>query len=292
MSAGFAKALVLLPRYGSRTQVFARSHHSKRPGSNGSEPRLPPLTRLAWIFVAPIACTTILNIDGHYVSASNTTKSVDSGALPESGAGASAGATAQGNGGSALLGVGGTGTGGAVVHTGGAPPSGGVAGAAGSIVGAGGDVVVPDCSDLGCDTGLKCCGSPSADTKACYPPSPLVGCGDTGCDYCSDPIPDNATATCIDKNCAFACNVGFVQKNGACIAEATGGAGGRNAGGTPGTGGAPCVDRTCPTCGPAGPFGCCLPSGNCGCTYFDISLGGRASIGYCLPRPESIFPPR
>jgi hypothetical protein len=269
------------------TQVLSRIGRRNRGRSDRSELRLHPIV---WLALAPVACTTILNIDGHYVAVSSAGgRPVDSGSpTQESGVVASGGSPVDGSGGVIVIGVGGANAGGAVVQSSGGSTSGGTNGAGGGGTG-GTVVVVPDCSQNPniCKAGEKCCGSPATNDKGCYVPSPLVGCSLSGCDHCTNTAPANATQACVEGTCAFACNPGFNEKNGACIPMTTG-AGGTDAGPT-GAGGSPCVPRQCAGCGPAGPFGCCQLNGTCGCTYFDLAIGGRVGIGYCAPY---ILPPR
>jgi hypothetical protein len=242
-------------------------------------------------------CASILDIDGHYLglakgSGGSVAHEPDAEA-PSVDAAIIDGAT-HGEGG--VLTTGGAPTGGVVTSAGGAVSGAGgtmnTGGAAsGGVTGTGG----ADCMHAGaCETGQKCCGSKTTTATACYVPAPLVGCGETGCDPCADAVPANATAICDTGKCSFKCNPGYTDKSGACTATGTGGAG---AGGT-GAGGRGATtacndDKDCPTgCGPAGIFGCCLSSGMCGCTYLNIEIGGQINIGYCLPRPPVILPPR
>ncbi|HEX4340163.1 MAG TPA: hypothetical protein VH062_29850 [Polyangiaceae bacterium] len=246
-------------------------------------------------------CTSILNIDGHYVAGTTTASGGETTSRPDADSGMDAevasggtgpggaggapetGGTAAGQGGS-TTGAGGTTGMGGEVETGGAVESGGAPGAGG----------VRDCAVAGneCVKGQKCCGSQAVQGSTCYAPSPLVGCGDTGCDYCSDPVPNNSTPSCKGGACSFACDPGYVEQSGGCVAMTTGTGGVTGTGGaSTSTGGAPAVttcdlDKDCSiSCGPAGPFPCCMPNSMCGCTFFNLKLGSLPPIGYCLPRP-------
>ncbi|HEX3598123.1 MAG TPA: hypothetical protein VHU80_23595 [Polyangiaceae bacterium] len=259
---------------------------------------MPRLAVWLPLFVG-IGCASILDIDHRY-----TAGTAASGG--ESASDASTGAmdaTPLDTGGNAVS-----------ANSGGALESGGAIGSAGAPPGAGGTtgvgggpevggagesggattVGVADCSQPGneCAKGEKCCGSEAVKGSTCYGPSPLVGCGDTGCDYCSDPVPTNSTPSCRSGACSFTCDPGYVEHTGACVAMGTGGASG--SGGKTGTGGSTAVqtcdyDTECTvSCGAAGPFPCCMPNSMCGCTFFNLKVGNLPPIGYCLPRPPQI----
>jgi hypothetical protein len=267
----------------------------------------------AWLSVVVAAgCASILDIDGRYVAITgdggHTSRSQDA----STGAVDSGPSESGGAGGSSARSSGGSGNGGATTRSGGTTGSGGTlasGGETGSTGGATSDV--PDCTKPGseCPKGQKCCGSPVAKGSSCYLPSPGVGCGDTGCDYCSDPVPTNSTPSCSASGgagsggagsgglvCSFTCDDGFVENSGACVPKGTGGAGAGGAGGKTGTGGrtssggstpTPCqTDEDCSvSCGIAGPQPCCMPNKFCGCTFFQLQIGKSIPIGYCLPRP-------
>jgi hypothetical protein len=253
----------------------------------------------AWLsVVVAVGCASILDIDGRYVAITGdgghgsrspdaSTGGVDSGRGESGGVGAS---NTQASGGSES---GGTTTGsGGTSGTGGTLASGGEPGSTG-----GSTSEPPDCAKTGCPKGQKCCGSPVAKGSSCYVPSPGVGCGDTGCDYCSDPVPTNSTPSCSAGKCAFTCDQGFMEDSNECVAISSGGAGGGGAGGKTGSGGratssggstsTTCrVDNDCTvSCGMAGPIPCCMLNHICGCTFFQVQVGNAIPIGYCLPRP-------
>jgi len=238
-----------------------------------------------------VGCSAILNIDGHYVEGQTGSggrghdaaiRTVDAGPMEtggaaEDGAGGAATGGTEGESGGASMGGMLAAAGGVISSMAGAPGSGGALGEKGAV-----------CTVDDCQAGLKCCGIESSPTKACYAPGPLVGCGESGCDHCMDPVPTHATAACTAGKCSFTCDPGFADQKGTCVATGTGGtgAGGANTGGHAGATGCS-KDKDCPIgCGPAG-FGCCMIRGICGCTWFNIELGGASAIdfGYCLPRP-------
>lgn len=241
-----------------------------------------------------VGCSAILNIDGHYVEGQKGSggrghdaapHTVDAGpsqtgGAAEAGAGGDGAGGAEAESGGASMGGMLAAGGGVITTTGGAPGSGGMLGAKGAA-----------CTSDDCEPGLKCCGVESSPTKACYEPGPLVGCGESGCDHCPAPSSPNATATCDAGKCIVNCDPGFSVQKGTttCVATGTGGtgAGGANTGGQAGATGCSKA-KDCPTlgCGPAG-FGCCMTRGTCGCTWFNIELGGSSAvdIGYCFPRP-------
>lgn len=202
-------------------------------------------------------CTTMLGIDGDYVSASTTHgggaggRHGDGSDASPAGSGAEAGfVNLGGSGGAAGADTGGTGGTGA--GSGGAPP--------------------PSCSGdaAACLAGRKCC------TGACLVPAPLIGCSLDGCAPCPEP-PRDGVAVCNGTQCGVLCNPGFVeQAGGLCASAASGGAPGT--GGAPSTGGrtstatggqpaATCDPKRCAPCVPVGPFGCCKNNGTCGCTW-------------------------
>lgn len=154
---------------------------------------------------------------------------------------------------------------------GGTAGRGGSAGSAGSGTGGTGATT---CDDSGCASGTKCCGVPeyadagfSPDERQCVEPSPTFGCGSTGCDPCPFPPPDHSISVCRDGRCGIQCRPGFLEQDGQCIPDGSGGTGGAGSGGS--GGGAPTCDPSqCPGCGFAGPFGCCRDDGSgCGCTW-------------------------
>ena len=245
---------------------------------------------LAVLLVSAASCTSILDIDKQYVAgntvlpapsvdASRPSKSLDagSGGKRQSGGTTSAGGTTSGAGGATESG--------GRAESGGATETGGSAGA------------VSDCTTTGCSEGHKCCGNPNVSVvgSTCYLPSPLVGCADTGCEYCSDPVPTHSTAACAAGKCSFSCDPGYMEQGGACVPMGTGGRGGAggatSSGGGTGKGGSTSTtrcsrDSDCTvSCAQAGPFPCCMPNDTCGCTFFNFKLGQLPPIGYCLPRP-------
>ena len=144
--------------------------------------------------------------------------------------GATGGTSTRGDGG-----AGGT----IVVGSGGA--SGGSVSSGGAATGAGG----------GCSSGQKLC------ANICLPPSPIVGCGLTGCDPCPFSDPPNGYTTCLNGECGFDCLSGYTKTGNACV-------GSSGSGGSGGVGN--CNPATCPqNCtsvyGPA----CCTSAGKCGC---------------------------
>jgi len=258
------------------------------------------------LFVA-MGCTTILDIDGRYVSMSGAGGAPPSGSADASAGGADSGRLESGgvtSGSAGLVASGGTESGGAPAGAGGFVPSlGGAFASGGAPDSSGGAAGEPatDCTTTGCAQGQKCCGSDAVRGNSCYVPAPLVGCGDTGCDYCSDPVPTNSTPACKAGRCSFVCDPGFVESSGTCVPMGSGGStgsgGATGSGGKTGTGGhttgaggttsSGCeVDSECTkNCGPAGPFPCCMPNAMCGCTFFNLKLSNAPAIGYCLPIP-------
>jgi hypothetical protein len=119
---------------------------------------------------------------------------------PSAGGPASSGGTASSGG----AGGGSSGSGGRGA-AGGRRASGGAGGQL--TAGSGGSVV--DCS-----MGQKLCGG------ACYLPSPLTGCGLTGCDACATLPPDNGFVTCTNYQCDFGCFSGYTKSRNECVLEA------------------------------------------------------------------------
>ncbi|HVW30761.1 MAG TPA: hypothetical protein VHC69_35635 [Polyangiaceae bacterium] len=257
--------------------------------------------RAAWLLVAAavVGCTTILDIDGHYVAMTSdggrashspdaSAGGIDSG-KNDTGGTSSGGAT-ESRGGSEI--------GGAWMAAGGNTEAGGAVASGGQVESGGSTSELEDCTKTGCPKGQKCCGSALVKGSICYYPSPGVGCGDTGCMGCTDPVPTNSTPSCSKDQCSFTCDTGYMEDDSsACVAANTGGAGGAGSGGKTGSGGrttssggstsTSCqVDDDCTvSCGPAGPFACCMPNKVCGCTFFQVQIGNSIPIGYCLPRP-------
>jgi hypothetical protein len=250
-------------------------------------------------------CTSILDIDGRYVAITGSNGGrpgavIDAGSddadKHENGGTSAHGTGGEPETGGAVPGAGGMTTGaGGTTATGGTDESGGMI-ARGGALASGGAGGVADCAEPGneCTKGQKCCGSPAALGSACYVPSPLVGCGDTGCDYCANPVPTNSTPSCVSGKCSFTCDPGYVQQSGACVAMGSGGASGT--GGITGSGGATSSDvcqrdKDCSIgCSFAGPSPCCMPNHMCGCTFFSLQVGSTPPIGYCLPRPPGFGP--
>jgi hypothetical protein len=206
-----------------------------------------------WVSVALLfGCTTLAGIDDDYVQATP---------LPVAGRGGSGGA----------LGGGSAGDGGALGSLGSAGTlgSGGSSGSAGTT--AGGSAGTGGTGGMTCSLGQKFCNG------ECTLPRPLVGCALDSCMPCDVLPPDNGHATCDDEICSFECDANFVLSQGKCVPMGTGGTGGTagtsGTGGTAGTagtggsGGGPCVMQQCRGCIPHGPFGCCLNSTTCGCTW-------------------------
>jgi hypothetical protein len=250
-----------------------------------------------WACLLAVGCSAILDIDGHYVDGQKGTggrghDSVD--------------ASPTETGGAAEGGAGGAETGGTEAETGGAAESGGAPEAGGSVSTAGGAPgsggaprkIGESCTATDCEVGLKCCGVEPSKDRTCYAPGPFVGCGkDDNCDRCMNAVPANAVAACVADLCSFVCLSGFTKKGNDCVQSGTGGtgAGGTNTGGAGGSSCSRDVDCARPLtstppvhkgCDPLAPFNCCARTGVCGCTFFNIDVGGAngIDIGYCLPR--------
>ena len=286
---------VLLPLY--RRKLAAMRQREAEPSMTPRD-AATGRWRAALLPLFVVGCTTILDIDGRYTAISG-----ESGGKPGSDAGPghvdagrheSGGARTMGSGGASQAGGVPVGEGGAVA-VGGTVGSGGNLAAGGTLAsggaGAGG---MTDCTtpEGACEEGMKCCGSDAVKGSTCYAPSALVGCGPTGCEYCSAAVPTNSTPSCRAGACSFSCDPGFVEQSGGCVAMGTGGSSGAGTGGAKGSGGATSTnacksDPDCSiNCGAAGPFPCCMPNDQCGCTWLNLmKLGSLPPIGYCLPRP-------
>jgi hypothetical protein len=208
-----------------------------------------------WSLGASVAllfgCTTLAGIDDDYVQATP---------LPSAGNGGSGGALGGGSAGdggtlgslgsAGMLGSGGSG-------------SAGTAGAGGAGTGGTGGMT--------CSLGQKFCNG------ECTLPRPLVGCAMDSCMPCNMLPPDNGHAACDDEICSFECDANFVLSEGKCVPMGTGGTAGTagtsgtggsaGSAGTGGSGGGACVPQQCRGCIPHGPWGCCLNSTTCGCTW-------------------------
>jgi hypothetical protein len=206
------------------------------------------------------ACTSMLGIDGEYVSEGTPSPDAGGGGGRSTDTGGEGGGSESG--GTTGIGIGGTG----------ASASGGVATASCS----------PSCSG-----GNKCCPGAPGIAPHCAAREPSVGCSLDACDPCPD-VPPDSTPVCTAGLCDFKCNDKFERVGAVCQLIAAGSTGGSgNTGGAGGQGGAgtggtpPCVATKCPSlggpvpgCSIASPFGCCQKDGKCGCSY--------VGMAYCL----------
>lgn len=193
-----------------------------------------------------IGCTSILGIDGDYVSVDGSAGTGAGGRMGSGGRGQtdSGGGDATDSGPTNSAGSGGVSSAGG---SGGQPSSGGSGQTGGASSGG-----QPATCDSPCPAGQKCC------EGTCVAPSPLFGCMITGCDFCST-LPPNATGICNGDQCGFQCIQGFVESNGQCVPAGGGG-----------TGGSPppmCNPTMCPPCVTAIYAPCCQDNGVCGCAF-------------------------